>query len=165
MPDPKKCKEKGDYDMRKMQRCARISTISTRLAFINAADLALQQNRLMSGGKLAEARYCSLHAHMDQTKKVNALICTGYPCVRYGDFWAISANNRKKKKTDPCDDDITGQGKKKSLWKVNGILKMLGKARMKRFEWKTNLTMLMPTYCISRAFNHINHMVFFNKRS
>lgn len=86
MPDPKKCKEKGDYDMRKMQRCARISTISTRLAFINAADLALQQNRLMSGGKLAEARYCSLHAHMDQTKKVNALICAGYPCVRYGDF-------------------------------------------------------------------------------
>lgn len=53
MPDPKKCKEKGDYDMRKMQRCARISTISTRLAFINAADLALQQNRLMSGGEVS----------------------------------------------------------------------------------------------------------------
>lgn len=164
MPDPQKCKEKGDYDMRKMQRCARISTISTRLAFINAADLALQQSRLMSGGKLAEARYCSLHAHMDQTKKMNALICAGYPCVRYGDFWAISANNRKKKnRSVRWRHNRTGG--KKSLWKVNGILKMLGKARMKRFEWKTNLTMLMPTYCISRAFNHINHMVFFNKRS
>lgn len=65
MPGQKICKWGGGYDMRKMQRRAKISVINMRSALSMWPIWTRNRTRANISESLAEARYCGLHAHTD----------------------------------------------------------------------------------------------------